>query len=281
MFAASSLTEVFPRIDRRPRLQLRRLQPARLPDPAGRAGRRVRLGQRRRTPRRSTAKVSSSGPRTFATNALVLAVPRSNPAELRSVYDLRATERQARGRHRSVSRSAPTRGACSSRLGLSIVLDEGRQPGARREEHRRQGRARARPMRASSTHRRTRRLAAVVRAIRIPAWAQPAVRYEVAVVRASRHRGRRARRFVAALRRAARARAAAPPSRLQPCREAGRVHRRSRACARRHRSRSCSCRWSRSSCEVPPGRLLDQLDQRLRARRAARDPEDEPDRAWR
>jgi molybdate transport system substrate-binding protein len=87
VYAAASLTEVFPRIDQGARyqfagsnqltLQIRQGAPADVFASAGPVYTqqlyRERLAQR---------------PRTFATNSLVLAVPRSNPARIRTLQDL-------------------------------------------------------------------------------------------------------------------------------------------------------------------------------------------------
>ena len=87
VFAAASLTDVFPKISPASALPVRRLEPARAPDRARRAGRRLRLGEPV-----YTQDLYRNGlvekPRTFATNSLVLAVPRSNPAKIRTVFDL-------------------------------------------------------------------------------------------------------------------------------------------------------------------------------------------------
>lgn len=87
VFAAASLTEVFPRIDRRPRYsfassnsllqQLRQGAPADVFASA--------------SPRETTAAYSEGLcelPRTFAYNKLVVLLPKSNPAGIRSVYGL-------------------------------------------------------------------------------------------------------------------------------------------------------------------------------------------------
>ncbi len=88
IYAASSLTEVFPRIDGKPAYSF-----------AG--SNQLALQVRQGAPADVFASASPSytqslyrarlveKPRTFGANALMLAVPRSNPAGLRSVYDLR------------------------------------------------------------------------------------------------------------------------------------------------------------------------------------------------
>lgn len=88
VYAASSLRDVFPRIDGRPtfsfagsnqlQLQIERGAPADVFASASRAEARA-LHRARRCTR----------PITFATNALTIIVPARNPAGIRSVYDLR------------------------------------------------------------------------------------------------------------------------------------------------------------------------------------------------
>jgi molybdate transport system substrate-binding protein len=195
VYAASSLTEVFPRIDRRPgytfagsnqlAFQIRQGAPADVFASAApsyaQALYREGLVER---------------PRTFASNALVLAVPRSNPAELRSVYDLRDRNVRLVVGSAAVPIGAYTRSVLS-RLGLSIVLEKvvSQEPDVKSIVGKvALGEADAGFVYSTDVRAASSRL----RPIRIPAWAQPAVRYQVAVVRASRHRAE-ARKFVAAL----------------------------------------------------------------------------------
>ena len=195
VYAASSLTEVFPRIDRRPgytfagsnqlAFQIRQGAPADVFASAApsytQALYREGLVER---------------PRTFASNALVLAVPRSNPAELRSVYDLRDRDVRLVVGSPAVPIGAYTRSVLS-RLGLSIVLEKvvSQEPDVKSIVGKvALGEADAGFVYSTDVRAASSRL----REIRIPAWAQPAVRYQVAVVRASRHRAE-ARKFVAAL----------------------------------------------------------------------------------
>jgi molybdate transport system substrate-binding protein len=195
VYAASSLTEVFPHIDRRPgytfagsnqlAFQIRQGAPADVFASAApsyaQALYREGLVER---------------PRTFASNALVLAVPRSNPAGLRSVYDLRDRNVRLVVGSGAVPIGAYTRSVLS-RLGLSTVLEKvvSQEPDVKSIVGKvALGEADAGFVYSTDVRAASNRL----RAIRIPAWAQPAVRYQVAVVRASRHRAE-ARRFVAAL----------------------------------------------------------------------------------
>ena len=78
----------------------------------------------------------------FATNTLVLIVPKSNPAGIHSVDDLtKPGVKIVIGDRRC--RSAPIRATVLNNLGISAaVAEERRQPGDRREGRRREGRAR-------------------------------------------------------------------------------------------------------------------------------------------
>ena len=88
VFAAASLSQVFPRIDRAPRysfagsdqlaLQLQQGAPAD-----------VYAAASPKYPELLYRKGLLRKPRAFATNRLVVLVPRANPAQIRSVYDLR------------------------------------------------------------------------------------------------------------------------------------------------------------------------------------------------
>ena len=88
VFAAASLTEVFQRIDRTEVYNFGGVEPAGLPDPPGRACRRVRLGQ----PEVHTGPVQG-GPRRAAEHLRLEQArardPAVEPAGLRSVFDLR------------------------------------------------------------------------------------------------------------------------------------------------------------------------------------------------
>jgi molybdate transport system substrate-binding protein len=135
-------------------------------------------------------------PRVFAANALVLAVPRSNPAELRSVYDLRDRRVRLVVGTASVPIGAYTR-ELLQRLGLTSVLDKAvsQEPDVKSIVGKLAlGEADAGFVYASDV----RAASARLRAIPLPRWSQPSVRYEVAVVRASPRRAE-ARRFVSSL----------------------------------------------------------------------------------
>ena len=122
VYAAASLTEVFPRID--PPASATSFggpQPARVPDPTGRARRRPRIGESRvhagALPRRPWSRSRGGS----APNKLVLAVPRSNPPASGRCSDLKREGRQTRRRHGA----RPHRGVyarCAERLGMCAVL---------------------------------------------------------------------------------------------------------------------------------------------------------------
>jgi molybdate transport system substrate-binding protein len=88
IFAASSLTDVFPKVDRRPRFsfaasstlaeQIRQGAPAD-----------VFASADLRNPRQLRSAGICGAPRVFATNALVVVSPRANPGNVRTVFDLR------------------------------------------------------------------------------------------------------------------------------------------------------------------------------------------------
>jgi molybdate transport system substrate-binding protein len=195
VFAASSLTDVFPQIDRGPSysfagsnqlaFQIRQGAPADLFASAAPsyAQELFRDGLVER-------------PRTFAANALVLAVPRSNPAGLHSVWDLRDKRVRLVVGAPAVPVGDYTRRVLR-RLALTSALDAAvsQEPDVKSIV----GKIAVGEADAGFVYRTDVRAASGrLRAIPIPAWAQPAVRYQVAVVRASRSRTA-ARRFVNAL----------------------------------------------------------------------------------
>jgi molybdate transport system substrate-binding protein len=183
--AASSLTEVFKRIDPRPAysfagsnqlaFQIRQGAPVDVFASASptytQALYRERLVER---------------PRTFASNQLVLAVPRSNPAGLTSVFDLaRKDVKLVIGAPR-VPVGAYTREVLR-RLGLDRVLEKvvSQEPDVKSIV----GKLALGQADAGFVYRTdVLPVSSRVRAIAIPARAQPKVRYEIAVVSASRQK---------------------------------------------------------------------------------------------
>ena len=183
VFAASSLTEVFPTVDVRPdysfagsnqlAFQIRQGAPADVfasasPDFTRRLYR-ERLVER---------------PRVFAANELVLAVPRSNPARLRTVFDLRTKPVKLVVGTPQVPVGAYTR-AVLRRLGLSGVLAKAvsLEPDVKGIV----GKLALGEADAGFVYRTDVRAASDrLRAIALPPRSRPRVRYEVAVVRSSR-----------------------------------------------------------------------------------------------
>jgi molybdate transport system substrate-binding protein len=185
VYAASSLTEVFPRIDAGPRYNF-----------AG--SNQLAFQIRQGAPVDVFASASPTftqelyreglveKPRAFASNELVLAVPRSNPAELRSVFDLRDKHVRLVVGTASVPIGDYTR-RLLRRLGLTVVLDKvvSQEPDVKSIV----GKLALGQADAGFVYRTdVKRVAHRVSAIAIPRWAQPTVRYEVAVVTASKNK---------------------------------------------------------------------------------------------
>jgi molybdate transport system substrate-binding protein len=185
VFAAASLTQVFPRIDRAPRysfagsdqlaLQLRQGAPADVYAAASPKYPELlyRNGQLRK-------------PVVFATNKLIVIVPRANPTGISSVYDLRRSGLRIVIGDKSVPIGGYTRRLLDT-LGITaavmknVVSQETDVKGIVTEVALGEAdagfvyRTDARPV------------AKQVKEISLPAWAQPPVRYEIAVVAASTH----------------------------------------------------------------------------------------------
>jgi molybdate transport system substrate-binding protein len=202
IFAAASLTEVFPRIDRRPAfsfagsnqlaLQIRQGAPADIFASAAPSYTRDLFRQR-----------LVERPRAFASNELVLAVPRSNPAGLRTVFDLRRKRVKLVIGTARVPIGAYTRQVLR-KLGLTSVLAKvvSQEPDVKSIV----GKVALGEADAGFVYRTDVQPArSRVRAIAIPARGQPKVRYEIAVVASSRNKGA-AREWVRMIRTDARAR---------------------------------------------------------------------------
>jgi len=186
VFAAASLTEVLPRIDQPPRysfagsdqlaLQLRQGAPADVFAAAS---------------PKYTQLLYRDGlvlkPVVFATNKLIVLVPRSNPAGIHSVYDLRRSGVKIVIGDRSVPIGTYTRQILDT-LGITadvaknVVSEETDVKGIVAKVALGEAdagfvyRTDAKPV-ASKT-----------RSVALPNWAQPPIRYELAVVKASSHR---------------------------------------------------------------------------------------------
>ena len=195
VFAASSLTDVLPAIDGRPGYSF-----------AG--SNQLAFQIRQGAPADVFASAASSyaqelyraglveRPRTFASNALVLAVPRSNPAGVRTLWDLRDKKVQLVVGTAAVPIGDYTRRVLR-RLGLTSVIDNAvsQEPDVKSIV----GKLVVGEADAGFVYRTDLRAAGGrLRAVSIPAWAQPAVRYQVAVVRASRSRAA-ARQYIVSL----------------------------------------------------------------------------------
>jgi molybdate transport system substrate-binding protein len=194
VFAASSLTDVFPRIDGGARysfggsdqlaFQLQQGAPAD-----------VYAAASPKYPELLYGLGLVLKPRVFATNALVVIVPRANPGRIRSVYDLRRPGLKIVIGDAGVPIGAYTRQVLD-RLGLTadvtpnVVSEETDVKGIVAKVALGEADAGfvyatdARPVRSK------------VAVVRIPRAAQPPIRYEIAVVKASKSRAA-ARAFVA------------------------------------------------------------------------------------
>ena len=187
VLAAASLTEVFPRIDKAPRysfagsdqlaLQIRQGAPADVYASA--------------SPKYAELAYRDGyvlKPVVFATNKLIVLLPRGNPAGIHSVYDLRRAGVKIVIGDKTVPIGTYTRQILDT-LGITadvtknVVSEETDVKGIVSKIALGEAdagfvyRTDARPV-ASRT-----------RTIAVPDWAQPPIRYEAAVVKASAHRG--------------------------------------------------------------------------------------------
>ncbi len=120
VFAAASLTGVFPQIDKAPRYSFAGSDQLAFQIEQG-APADVYAAASSKYPQQLHAKGLVSKPRVFATNELVLIVPRANEAGIRSVYDLRKRGLRIVIGAKGVPVGAYTRKALAA-LGLSSVL---------------------------------------------------------------------------------------------------------------------------------------------------------------
>ena len=204
-------------------------------------------------------------PRTFASNALVLAVPRSNPARLRSVFDLRDKSVRLVVGTPAVPVGDYTRPR-PAQARADDVLDKvvSQEPDVKSIV----GKLALGEADAGFVYRTDVRAAGGrLRAIAIPAWAQPAVRYQVAVVRASRNRAAGAQVRGARWRpRGPGGCSRGPASR---CREAGGVHGRPGAGARASPRAFLLLPVLAIFLEVPPGSCSTSSEATSRSTRCA------------
>jgi molybdate transport system substrate-binding protein len=183
VYAAASLTAVFPRIDRAPRysfagsdqlaLQLQQGAPADVY--AAASPKYAELLYHNGLVRK---------PSVFATNKLVVIIPRSNPGRVKSVYDLRRSGLRVVIGDKSVPVGSYTRQILDA-LGITadvtknVVSEETDVKGIVAKVA--LGEADAGFVYVTDS----RPVAAKVRVVALPAWAQPPIRYEIAVVAAS------------------------------------------------------------------------------------------------
>ncbi|MDX6448518.1 MAG: molybdate transport system substrate-binding protein [Gaiellaceae bacterium] len=193
VLAAASLTSVFPRISAAPRysfagsdqlaLQLQQGAPAD-----------VYAAASPKYPELLYRQGLLRKPAVFATNRLVLIVPRSNPARIASVYDLRRTGIKVVIGDKGVPIGAYTRQILDT-IGISaevlknVVSEETDVKGIVGKVA--LGEADAGFVYATDA----RPVAARAKVVPLPAWAQPPIRYEIAVVKGGREAAARA--FVA------------------------------------------------------------------------------------
>ena len=194
VFAAASLTHVLPRIDRTPRysfagsdqlaLQLRQGAPAD-----------VYAAASPKYPELLFHQGFLRKPQVFATNRLVVLVPKANPARIRSVYDLRRRGVKVVIGDTSVPIGTYTRQILDT-LGIAddvlaqVVSQETDVKGIVAKVA--LGEADAGFVYVTDA----RAVAKRVKTIGLPKWAQPPIRYEIAVVRSTKHAAA-ARAFVA------------------------------------------------------------------------------------
>jgi molybdate transport system substrate-binding protein len=183
VFAASSLTEVFPRIDGSPQysfagsdqlaLQIRQGAPAD-----------VYAAASPKHPQLLYHDGLVSKPVTFATNKLIVLVPRSNPAGITSVYDLRRSGVKVVIGDRTVPIGAYTRQLFDA-LGITddvmhnVVSQETDVKSIVAKVA--LGEADAGLVYATDA----KPVASRARSIKLPAWAQPLILYQIAVVNSS------------------------------------------------------------------------------------------------
>jgi molybdate transport system substrate-binding protein len=180
VFAASSLTDVFPKIDPSPRysfagsdqlaLQIRQGAPAD-----------VYAAASPKYPQLLYHDDLVLKPVTFATNKLIVIVPRSNPAQIDSVYDLRRSGVKVVIGDRGVPIGAYTRQLLDA-LGITdavmrnVVSQETDVKGIVSKVA--LGEADAGFVYVTDA----RAVASKVSKIQLPGWAQPSVRYQIAIV---------------------------------------------------------------------------------------------------
>jgi molybdate transport system substrate-binding protein len=194
VFAAASLTDVFPRITASPRysfagsdqlaLQIRQDAPSDVFAAAS---------------PKYTELLYRDGlvlkPVVFATNRLILLVPRSNPAGIKTVYDLRRSGLKLIVGDKTVPIGTYTRQILDT---LGITADVTKNVVSEETDVKSiVSKVALGEADAGFVYRTDARpVASRTRTIALPDWAQPPIRYEIAVVKASSHRAA-ARAFIA------------------------------------------------------------------------------------
>jgi molybdate transport system substrate-binding protein len=185
VFAAASLTDVFPRIDKSARYSFAGSDQLALQIQEG-AQADVYAAASPKYPELLYHNGLVAKPAVFATNRLVVIVPRSNPAHVRSVYDLRRRGLRVVVGDRSVPIGSYTRQILDT-LGITndvmgnVVSQETDVKGIVTKIA--LGEADAGFVYVTDA----KSVAAKVRVVALPRWAQPPIRYEIAVVKASSH----------------------------------------------------------------------------------------------
>lgn len=183
VFAAASLTEVLPRIDKGPRYSFAGSDQLAIQIQQG-APADVFAAASPKQPELLFRNGIVRKPVVFATNKLIVLVPRANPAHIRTVYDLRREGVKIVIGDRSVPIGTYTRQILDA-LGITtavtrnVVSEETDVKGIVTKVALGEAdagfvyRTDAKPV-ASRT-----------RSVALPVWAQPAIRYEIAVLKAS------------------------------------------------------------------------------------------------
>jgi molybdate transport system substrate-binding protein len=185
VFAAASLTGAFPQVDKAPRYNFAGSDQLAFQITQG-APADVYAAASPKYPAQLFTKGLVYKPRVFATNELVVIVPQANDANIDSVYDLRKRGLRIVIGAKGVPVGDYTRKALAA-IGLSSVLKN-----VVSEETDVKGIAAKVALgeadagfvyRTDGKH-----VASRTRSIALPNWAQPAIRYELAVVKSSSHR---------------------------------------------------------------------------------------------
>jgi len=193
VYAAASLAQVLPRIDRAPRYSFAGSDQLALQIQQG-APADVYAAASPKYPELLYHSGLVAKPVVFATNKLVVIVPRSNPGHVRSVYDLRRSGLRVVIGDKSVPIGSYTRQILDT-LGITadvaknVVSEEPDVKGIVAKVA--LGEADAGFVYSTDA----KAVATKVRVVPLPGWAQPPVRYELAVVKASGNQ-KAARAFV-------------------------------------------------------------------------------------